>query len=441
MSYPTYYISSSVTCVDTSTESKIIMLPPALDTLEVKPIMILDRTGNASVNNIYLSTQIDNFLDGETNTKVMNVDFQCLSVIPYSTTRYAITTNYTQGLGPFLFSINVNASYTTVPIALEPMYGSAISSNGTVSMVVSLASSNEGIWISTDSGVTYTNSYSITSGTNFADGCMSSAGNIIYVCDRAGNVYVTENTGITWAGRVPQPSGGGTYVLNYIACSSDGTTVAITTNDNFVLYSSINKGATFSVAYDPTIVGPTSVTGITSLAMSGDGQTIYLGLNSMSSTPNILVGTLASDGKGGGTWTFIPGAAAAPTGRIWQEITCSSNGMIAYASVTNIFLDGNYELWKSTDKGQVWTLLTGDVAQIGVPISCDNTGTILYSVSNTLGGMVCFSLDGGTSFQQISPPIPLPGGSSLPTLSCSRNGSFFIATNGFDIYRGLLALT
>ena len=447
MSYPTYYISSSITAVDTRTHSKIIMLPPALETLEVRPLMILDRTGNASISSIFLSTQINTFMDNRLSTIVMSNNFQCLSLIPYSTTRYAITTNYTQGLSPFLFSINVNASYTTLPIAsIDPMYGSAISSDGTVSMFVSLASENEGIWLSTDSGVTYTKSYSITSGTNFADGCMSADGTKLYACDRLGNVYYSLDTGTTWNTVEPELPGGGYFVFNYIACSSDGTTIVMSSIDNFVVVGQVidNRGEisiTFTVAYDPT-TGGYFIVAITSLAISGDGQTIYLGLNSLYGTPpNILVGTFTSDGRGGGSWTFIPGATDGPTIRQWDGMTCSSNGMIAYAAVTD-FLDSNYELWKSTNKGVTWTQLEGDSTQIGPQISCDDTGTILFIVSNTRGALVSFSLNGGTSFTQITPPIfLLPGPGGLPTLSCSRNGSYFIATSDINVYRGQLSLS
>ena len=102
MSYPvTYYISSSVTHVDTSSESKIVMLPTA-STIKDIPLFIRDKTGNANTNNIIVSTQTFDFMDHYASTITLNVNFQSLRVIPFSTTRYAITLNYRDELAPYI---------------------------------------------------------------------------------------------------------------------------------------------------------------------------------------------------------------------------------------------------------------------------------------------------------------------------------------------------
>lgn len=101
MSYPTYYISSSVTNVDTLGSFKILMLPTA-STIQDIPLIIRDAQGNASISTIFVSTQTFDLMDHYASTIEMATNFQSLRVVPYSTTRYAITLNYTDQLAPYI---------------------------------------------------------------------------------------------------------------------------------------------------------------------------------------------------------------------------------------------------------------------------------------------------------------------------------------------------
>lgn len=101
MLYPTYYISSSVTNVDTFSTFKILMLPTA-STIQDIPLIIRDTNGNASVSSIFVSTQRFDLIDHFASTLELSTNFQSLRVVPYSTTRYAITLNYMDQLTPYI---------------------------------------------------------------------------------------------------------------------------------------------------------------------------------------------------------------------------------------------------------------------------------------------------------------------------------------------------
>ena len=102
MSYPvSYFISSSVTHVDTTTASKIVMLPTASTILNI-PLFIRDMSGNAVTNNIVVSTQTFDLIDHYASTITMASNYQSIRLIPFSTTRYALTLNFLGDISPYL---------------------------------------------------------------------------------------------------------------------------------------------------------------------------------------------------------------------------------------------------------------------------------------------------------------------------------------------------
>ena len=89
------YISSSVINVNTTSESKVIILP-VVSSIQGNSIIIRDTTGTANTNFIYVSTQgLDRF-DNATNTLIMSNSYQAVKVVAYSNTNWAILQNYTQ---------------------------------------------------------------------------------------------------------------------------------------------------------------------------------------------------------------------------------------------------------------------------------------------------------------------------------------------------------
>jgi hypothetical protein len=94
MSYPsTFFLSSSVTHVDTSVTSKILMLPTA-STIKDISLYIRDATGNAATNTIFVSTQSFDLIDQYASTISLTNNYQSIRFTPFSDTRYAITLNF-----------------------------------------------------------------------------------------------------------------------------------------------------------------------------------------------------------------------------------------------------------------------------------------------------------------------------------------------------------
>jgi hypothetical protein len=394
MSYPTYYISSSIVSVDTSTESKIIMLPPAIETIEIKPMIILDRTGNASVNNIYLSTQIDTLMDNRLSTIIMSTDFQSLQIIPYSTTRYAITTNYTAGLSPFIYALQILLAALQFGTGLSfYTYNScAISDNGNVVLAVGTGTDPviNGVYVSEDQGSNYSNVLGIeASNANAATCCMSSTGQFMFVTTQSGKFSEAGNFGSTWSTDTYE------YTFSNVTCSSDGSNVA-TLGSGAILFKSGKAGALQVIraaGYDEII---------NCIAMSGNGQKIYVGFNATFQLPNIQIGTLGTDFKGDPEWTFLNRATDGPNNGSWTQIVCNSDGSIAYATVYGGEGLPVTSLYKTTDTGVTWTLLNNPIlAEVGL-ISCDSTGNILFIQSNTDAGNIYFSTDGATTFTLVT---------------------------------------
>ena len=90
------YISSSVINVNTTSATKVIILP-VVSSIQGNSIIIRDATGTANTNFIYVSTQgLDRFDNGR-STIIMSNTYQAVKVVAYSNTNWAILQNYTQG--------------------------------------------------------------------------------------------------------------------------------------------------------------------------------------------------------------------------------------------------------------------------------------------------------------------------------------------------------
>jgi len=382
MSYPTYYISSSVTCVDTSTESKIIMLPPALQTLEVRPMMILDRTGNASVNNIYLSTQIDNLMDNRLSTIIMSIDFQSLQIIPYSTTRYAITTNYTQGLSPFLYAIQIVTQFFDIPTA-ESWVTVAVSPDGTYLLAVASGGSNDGFYTSINNGISFSR-YFARQGSFIA----CAIGSTYWFVISSNLLYRSTDKGESW-NLFSLPSSD----IIAIACNKIGDYVIVVSSG--FLYYSFDAGATFE-RVNTLNTGEASITNCAigdAPSEFQDDIVVYITTqDSGSSDGFIYVTNNLTEGN-----PFYPYGPS----KTWRCVSCNLAGDVAYALTSETF-DSPYELYKSTDTGQTWTLVPTPFPFINTQIPCSSDGQILFGIEITGSGYQRYiTQDGGTTFTPV----------------------------------------
>jgi hypothetical protein len=101
MALSTYYISSSVTYVDTTNNSKLIMLPTS-STVKDTCFYIKDMIGNATVSSIFISTQQNDLIDDTLSSVVLGYPYESARFVSYSTTRFSVTLNYLWGVAPYM---------------------------------------------------------------------------------------------------------------------------------------------------------------------------------------------------------------------------------------------------------------------------------------------------------------------------------------------------
>lgn len=360
MSYPTYYISSSVINVDTSTTPKILMLPTS-STIEGVPLIIRDSTGMADTHNIWISTQQFDLMDNFASTIRLSNSYQSFKVVPYSTTRYAITVNYTNGLVPFSYAVVLGYNYTQRDSS-RSWASVASSSSGTVLAAGEGFPGGE-IYVSTDSGASWTVKTSLSK--KWFGLAMSSTGTYMLGAANGSYLYTSSNSGTTWTQRDSTRNWANVFV------SSDGSIMYgipqnINTTTDYV-YVSTDYGVTWTPK--------NSLRSYWCGAMSSNGSVMYVGS---------YVGYIYVSTDTGNTWSQVGSSTS------WRGMCCSSDGVIAYAS------DGN-QIYKSTNTGSSWSVVDMTNGVRG-PV-CSSDGSIVVG-ANGYPGYIAVSSDGGTTFTQ-----------------------------------------
>jgi hypothetical protein len=97
----TFSISSAITYVDTFDVKKLVLLP---ETSGVKDatFYIKDLTGNANTSSIYISTQVNDLIEGGLSSIMLTRSFESVRVVSYSTSLYSITLNNPYGVEPYI---------------------------------------------------------------------------------------------------------------------------------------------------------------------------------------------------------------------------------------------------------------------------------------------------------------------------------------------------
>jgi hypothetical protein len=347
--------------VDTTTTAKILMLPTS-STIQGIPLIIRDSAGMTNANStIWISTQRFDLMDGYASTIQLTNGYQSFKVVPYSTTRYAITLNYTNGLTPFAYAISVGYVYTQRESSRN--WGAlASNSSGTV-LAAAVGYLSGEIYVSTDSGVTWGVQTALNK--QWAGIAMSSSGSAMVASVYNGYLYTSSNTGSTWTQRDSVRNWGA------VASSSNGTILLASTNHTFsgsdFLYLSTNSGVSWSS------IG--SSLAYISCAMSSNGSIMY----ATTYSGKIYVST-----DTGTTWT------PRDSDRFWGGVCCSSDGVTAYATSGN-------NIYKTTNSGTSWTLVNSDSGNRGPACSSDGSIVLGASLSGGLGPLR-LSSNGGTSF-------------------------------------------
>jgi len=270
--------------------------------------------------------------------------------------------NYFTGQnGPVYLSTNSGATWALVPaLNTNGAQGVASSPDGT-----KLVAAAEYVEISTNSGATW-HLTSVTA-SNWVSAAVSSNGSTLaVVCGGAlesGPIYVSTNSGITWAPGGNAPTAGG---WSSVACSWDGTKMVAAQNFS-------------SFGYYGAVPGY-----------------IYISTNS------------------GSTWSL----ASTPSGR-WASVASSSDGTRLVA-VANEDKNGNQGLiYFSTNSGLTWSS-NNVVPQEWSSVASSADGTKLVAVANT--GLMLISTNSGTTWATNIAPI-----AAWQPVALSSDGSKIIA--------------
>jgi hypothetical protein len=311
--------------------------------------------------------------------------------------------NYFTGAnGPVYRSTNSGATWVPIP---------ALNTNGTLAVASSpdgtkLIAAGEFVETSTNSGATW--QLTSVTASNWVSAAVSSNGSTLaVVCGGAlesGPIYVSTNSGITWAPGGNAPTAGG---WSSVACSWDGTKMVAAQNFSSFgyygavpgyIYISTNSGSTWSPASVPS-------GGWVSVASSADGTHLVA-----ASQPNVeyyTPGLIYFSTNSGLTWSSNSAVNAT-----WSSVASSADGT-KFVAVDNAGL-----VLVSTNSGTTWaTNLAPIVAWQPVAMSGDG--------SKIIAGAAYGSIYISQSVQSAGPPrlsISLSGNQAFLTWPTNAAG-------------------
>ncbi|MEY2778349.1 MAG: hypothetical protein RL008_445 [Actinomycetota bacterium] len=237
----------------------------------------------------------------------------------------------------------------------------AISSDGTKIV----AASTGAIYVSSDSGTTWTSRYS---GPNFNSVAISGDGNKIMATNRGNQnsyIYTSTNFGTSWT--TSRPSGYECWNLCKIEMSTDGTRIYLTNYDNGIYVSSdsgVNWTRTSTSQYFNTF------------SASSDGQYAVAAQDG---------GHIYKSSDYGSTWNQITNAG----NKNWVSITVSDDGQKIAASAWE-----NY-VYTSDNGGTTWTTQT-EISGQKIYLSSSADGNTI--VAGKYNGYLSISGDGGANW-------------------------------------------
>ena len=255
------------------------------------------------------------------------------------------------------------------PTGTRQWVGMSSSSDGTRLA----ASAFEEVWLSADSGLTWT--VSNPSNGNYRQIASSSDGSkLLLASSNSTKLERSTNFGASWATLTNTV----TQSWHKVASSADGQVLAAAGLHGTPLYFSTNSGAGWtSTGVNANWNGiAISDSGAVIVAVAGD-RAIYVSTDS------------------GATWSNRDSS------RNWSDVSISNDGTKMIAAV------GEGQIYKSIDSGTTWTVLANSPSRKYIPVACSSDCSTILAGTNWQG--VYYSSDSGESWYS-SLPFPVPDG-------------------------------
>jgi hypothetical protein len=320
---------------------------------------------------------------------------------------------------------NLSSSYLRVPVLnnmATKMYGVSNTSNDdSYYLLLSNASGGGTPYVyylayTNNAGTSYTFPttnipQSATQGGRFA---CSSNGSVIYFAPYGGttsgnlNIYVSTNSGTSFTATT---SGTTTWSNYQPVCSSSGSTVYAIKSGTAVIYSN-NTGSTWSTA----TISPLNAN---TVVCSSNGAIAYAITNGTSTYSG---GTVYKTSDYGATWGTVTSVGY----RSWTDISCSSNGSVVALAATYGTSEFNSYLYLSTDAGITWNTLNNAGLDDWYAVAVSSNGNFIVAYNGY--DKVVTSKDGGNTFTNKEFNVPAAISSSNK-IKFTPSGSAVIGYN------------
>jgi hypothetical protein len=244
-----------------------------------------------------------------------------------------------------------------------------------------------GIWVSTNRGATWAETYTISS--NRWSAITSSADGIKLVAvsqDLYGAIYISTNSGNSW-----RPAAAPTDNYHAVASSPDGTKLAAVSWDwgAYGIYTSTNSGTSWDLTAAVPVIGY-----FQSVAISADGTKLAAAGGALSliggSTTLTGGGEIEYSTNSGVTWHL----SDASMNWEWSAIACSSNGNFMVAAAHGDTNNNPGPVFISTNAGANWMPTTAPNLAYGA-VACSADGTKItvgcYNAYQTISPNVVYS--------------------------------------------------
>ncbi|HEY3763086.1 MAG TPA: hypothetical protein VGN23_15175, partial [Verrucomicrobiae bacterium] len=256
-----------------------------------------------------------------------------------------------------------------------------------------------GIWMSGDSGVTWTESTSIgTTNQQWSSVASSASGSNLVAVASEGGIWTSTDGGVTWTESTSTP-----LQWSSVASSASGSNLVAVANEGGI-WTSTDDGVAWK---ESTSIGTTAPRW-SSVASSVSGS------------------NLAAVANGGGIWTSTDGGVAwtestssGTTAPRWRSVASSANGSNLVAAV----IEGG--IWTSTNSGVNWTESTsiGTTNKVWESVASSANGSNLVAVASE--GGIWTSTNSGVNWTESTSSGTLSQG--WHSVASSASGSNLVA--------------